>query len=632
MITRLAILLGVAVIRLGTAATLKGRILENELGGSPMANVTVAAEGANPTATHESGQFSLEFPGRRPGDKVFLIVTLRGYVVVNDLQLELNLPSDASGNLLTLLLCAQDRREEMARRFYRLKLAEAIEKGYKKGRLEDLEKRVDKNNATDAKRDLTGVISPIGKMSEEFAQQQGEDAAVLSHEALRVFGEGKIESALQILNESDLNQQANTARSQQPHSDKVVRQAAQSYLLKARLLTTQFRFTEATSAYEAAVQIAPDDFGLNYAFATFNTDLNRFGQTSDLLEHCLKLARTNGDIWQTAIVLNDLGNLQSNIGRLREASADYDAALKIFRELAENDPETNMLYVAGTLSNIGLLYSQHSEWDEADIRIREALQILRKLSPQNRSDGLWRLANTLNNLATVEQEQGREQDARKNYEEALRIYRGLARTDPRTYLWAVATVQGNLAGLKKNQKELGKALSTYRKLAEKNPESYMPSVALTLYNLAVLHYNKESMRAAAKEAGEALKIYRPLANKHPEVFNRSLYDTLDLLGDIYSYERRIADLRKIYGEELEVLRELAKKDPYAQWDFALVLEELGKLELGQNRIQESRRAFEEALTAYESLGRRLSVQFGPTIAALRTRLNELPKEPAPSSR
>jgi hypothetical protein len=65
-------------------------------------------------------------------------VKQEGYVVVNDVQLQLTLPAKAEDKILTIILCKADDREEMARRYYRLKSFDAIEESYRK-RLKELE-------------------------------------------------------------------------------------------------------------------------------------------------------------------------------------------------------------------------------------------------------------------------------------------------------------------------------------------------------------------------------------------------------------------------------------------------------------------------------------------------------------
>ena len=102
------------------ASVLKGVVKENELGGSPFANVEISAPGASPTETDQNGQFTLIFPTKKPGETVLVSVGKAGYVVVNDIQLEQSLPADADAKLLVILIYQQSRREEMARRFYHL--------------------------------------------------------------------------------------------------------------------------------------------------------------------------------------------------------------------------------------------------------------------------------------------------------------------------------------------------------------------------------------------------------------------------------------------------------------------------------------------------------------------------------
>ena len=123
MSVRASIILAMVVVvsKAQGASSLRGVILANELGGPPMANVEVSAVAGNPNNTGADGKFSFTFPNRIPGDTVRLMVRKEGYVVVNDIQLELTLPADPEERPAIILLCKEGDREEMARRFYRLK-------------------------------------------------------------------------------------------------------------------------------------------------------------------------------------------------------------------------------------------------------------------------------------------------------------------------------------------------------------------------------------------------------------------------------------------------------------------------------------------------------------------------------
>src|SRR5437016_14508648 len=141
--TFIILALAVVVSKGQAAASLRGLVLANERGGPPMGNVEISAIAGNPNNTDANGKFTFAFPNKRPGDTVRLIVRKEGYVVVNDIQLEWILPADPDERPLIILLCKEGDREEMARRFYKLKNLEAIDETYKK-------KRQDVQNASAA--------------------------------------------------------------------------------------------------------------------------------------------------------------------------------------------------------------------------------------------------------------------------------------------------------------------------------------------------------------------------------------------------------------------------------------------------------------------------------------------------
>ena len=117
-----------AVVAQGRAATIRGTIVLNEVGGQPMAKVQIidSARTAGPWASGSDGGFTLDYPDRHPGKRMQLVVNKEGYVVVNERQLDLALPADPDARPLQIILCKTDR-EEMARRFYRLKSFEVVE-------------------------------------------------------------------------------------------------------------------------------------------------------------------------------------------------------------------------------------------------------------------------------------------------------------------------------------------------------------------------------------------------------------------------------------------------------------------------------------------------------------------------
>lgn len=175
-------------------ADLRGVVLANELSGPPMANVEVGAVAANPSVTDTNGKFTFAFPHRNPGDTIRLIVHKDGYVVVNDIQLELALPSNPEERPTIILLCKESEREEWARRFYRLKIVEAIDQTYTR-------KFAAAQNASAAElanlhQERDRAKEAAEKLVEEIAKQKLSVSSEFYRTATRLFLNGNVDQAL----------------------------------------------------------------------------------------------------------------------------------------------------------------------------------------------------------------------------------------------------------------------------------------------------------------------------------------------------------------------------------------------------------------------------------------------------
>src|ERR1700756_2918890 len=177
-----------AVVAQTRAATVKGTIILNEVGGRPIANVQIidSAHEGGPWASDSDGGFTLDYPDRHTGQRVRLIVNKEGYVVVNDVQLDLTLPADPDANPLQVIICKEGDREEMARRFYRLKSFDAIEETYRK-RVKELE---DTQQATAAaltklQQERDQARAAAEKASEQLAKNGPGQSSGLYQEAKR---------------------------------------------------------------------------------------------------------------------------------------------------------------------------------------------------------------------------------------------------------------------------------------------------------------------------------------------------------------------------------------------------------------------------------------------------------------
>ena len=200
MVGRIVLFLLLAVVAQAQGATeahgavVKGTVILNGEGGPGVANVQItdSTHAGGPWATDTDGGFTLDYPNRAPGEKVRLGVIKEGYVVVNWVQLELDLPKDPNAYPLEIIICKEADREEMARRFYQLKGVEAIEATYQQ-KLKSLEELNKSDAATIAKlqeeRDQAihgkaGVVpTPLG-LPQEVANRQTQPMVFAKEKAI----------------------------------------------------------------------------------------------------------------------------------------------------------------------------------------------------------------------------------------------------------------------------------------------------------------------------------------------------------------------------------------------------------------------------------------------------------------
>ncbi|MDR1199857.1 MAG: tetratricopeptide repeat protein, partial [Prevotellaceae bacterium] len=183
------------------------------------------------------------------------------------------------------------------------------------------------------------------------------DSSPMYKEALELFINGKLDEALAVLDDATL--EANEKK------------GADARILKAQMLELKYDFKNAEANYLKAVSIFPS-FENNLRIASFYYELNEFKKSEAYLRICVALAKTTKD---KACILNNLGVLQRNINELQQAEASYREALQTYRELAANNPQAYLPYVATTLNNLGTLQSYLKDYRKAEAYYQEALKI-----------------------------------------------------------------------------------------------------------------------------------------------------------------------------------------------------------------------------------------------------------------
>ncbi len=380
-------------------------------------------------------------------------------------------------------------------------------------------------------------------------------------QAREFFEAGKYKEAGDVLNEKEIYEDIKQAKEK-------LGEYAQELVLKAKITVVN---KETTDWYEQADRLFKDaveafeTFDSLFAYAYFLYEHRQYLQALPLYEKCEVLAT---DDVEKANILNNLGILQANTNRFKEAEECYQEALKIRMELSESNPQTYLADVAGTLNNLGILQQNTNRLKEAEKSYTEALGIYRKLAGSNPQTYLADVTGTLNNLGNLQSDTNRPEEAEESYKEALGIYRKLAESNPQTYLFYVALTLNNLGNLqsdtnlpKEAEKSYDEALGINRKLAESNPQTYLTDVAITLNNLAILQAETNRPKEAEESYTEALEIRRKLAESNPQTYLSYVAGTLNNLGYLQAKTYRSEEAEKSYDEALSIYRELAESNP-----------------------------------------------------------------------
>lgn len=258
-----------------------------------------------------------------------------------------------------------------------------------------------------------------------------------------------------------------------------------------------------------------------------------FGEACGFYERLIEAAPTAENHFRYARLLHSLN-------RFDKARQYYEEALKMYRELANKNPEKYLPDVAKTLNNLGVLLANVGELKQAQTCFEEILQISQKLAKKNPEKHLSAVATTLSNLGNLLCHMKELEQAKTHYDEALKVSRTLDKKDPELHKSLIATILNNRGGLfsekgksKQALADLKKALKIRRELMELKPKEYKLEVAMSLYNLGILLRDTNKFHEAQTHLKEALQIYRELADKNPMAYNPEVAQILTDLTMLY---------------------------------------------------------------------------------------------------
>ncbi|MBM4328263.1 MAG: tetratricopeptide repeat protein [Deltaproteobacteria bacterium] len=294
---------------------------------------------------------------------------------------------------------------------------------------------------------------------------------------------------------------------------------------------------------------------------------------------------------EEARLLNNLGNMLSDLGRREEALKAAKEAVEIYRDLAKARPDAFLPDLAMSLNNLGGRLSNLGRREEALEAAQEATEIYQGLAKARPDAFLPDLAMSLNNLGNRLSDLGRREEALKAAQEATEIRRELAKARPDAFLPNLAGSLNNLGGrlsdLGRREEALEaaqEAVEIRRELAKGRPDAFLPDLAMSLNNLGGRLSDLGRREEALEAAQEAVEIYRGLAKARPDAFLPYLARSLGTLGFCLRADSRLQDAAEAFREGIRILEPFFTSLPKAHrglmaWlveQYEDVLDEAGK--------------------------------------------------------
>ena len=257
-------------------------------------------------------------------------------------------------------------------------------------------------------------------------------------------------------------------------------------------------------------------------------------------------------------------------GKHAQILTDYPKAIEAYENLGKIAPDTDEV-----LLNLGELYAKTG----ANERARDSYNKLLARDPKN--------VAALVGAGKAEAELGNPPAGLELLNRALNLAIQVD-TSPEQLAMIRRTLGDTYTLMKKPDEAL---LQFQQSLAIEQRLNRKAGIADTLFGMAGAHTDIGKPDAAFKEYEESLKIRREIGDK------RGIADSLLNLGYMYNYVR--VDYSKAlthYTQALQMYRELGHRT-----NEALVLNNIGTIQMSNGNFQDARTYFESALTIHERL-------------------------------
>lgn len=295
-------------------------------------------------------------------------------------------------------------------------------------------------------------------------------------------------------------------------------------------------YAESTAIYKKLTENHPESFMSHTALSLGSWALTQFElEWYDLAEKgykdALKLYCKLEEITSLPPSMDSqlgIARNMSNLGYLHKIQCKYELAeyelsesLKIYRFLANTNPNKFLPAVATNLYDLGRVYMDIFQYNKAEECLSETLEIDRMLEERILDAHISKVAMDVYNVAFVRYYMGRFDRAEQEFNEAIDIFRQLHEQYPIQYLGGLCDTLNMSALCRLRQGDTGQALAIINEVLELMPDG--------------ANYNdtKGEILLAMDDTQGALELWKLALELDPEILEKThsvLYDELSKKG------------------------------------------------------------------------------------------------------
>jgi tetratricopeptide (TPR) repeat protein len=284
-------------------------------------------------------------------------------------------------------------------------------------------------------------------------------------------------------------------------------------------------------------------------------------------------ARQTGDLPGQARALNNLGLVDWQQGRYRQANDELLEALALFGQTGDQVGE------ALTHSNLGLVAWQQGRYPQATDHHQQAVAALHRIG-----DSVGE-ARSLGNLAVVYERLGRYQEATERLQEALTLFRHMDDLHGEAYtLINLGSVKERLGDYQQATDHLEQALALLRPVGDRYGAPY------ALAGLGAVEKQQGRHQQAIGHLEQALDLHRESGDRPGAA------EALNNLGEVYLAAGQPDDARAQHDTALDLAAQIG--DRYQQ---ARAHDGLAAAHRAGGNTELARAHWQEALSLYQAL-------------------------------